>query len=179
MNSWAARGFERCDRGDVDGALADYDAALALEPDFYLALKNKAHILSEKKGKSREAIAILDTIVKSHPEDAITLSHRGVLHARLGEVEAARTDGHAALDATVSPEVAYTVACIHSLISRHNPSEREEALRLLVGCLKRGYGKERLSNDHDLDPIRDDPEFQKLAGDADRAVSDSLPKSNP
>src|SRR5205823_14985143 len=51
---WTNRGLARLDAGDPRAALADFDQALALNPAYYLALQNKAHVLSEHFNKPAE-----------------------------------------------------------------------------------------------------------------------------
>jgi len=44
---WVIRGVDKITRRDAKGALADFDAALALNPTLCFARQNKAHVLSE------------------------------------------------------------------------------------------------------------------------------------
>jgi hypothetical protein len=60
--------------------------------------------------------------------------------------------------------IRYQVACIHALTSRHVPSERAEALRLLASAPKGGFGADLMERDPDLAPLRDDPGFRDLMG---------------
>src|SRR5262249_51388055 len=58
---WNTRGLARL-ADDPRGALADFDAALAVNPRYYPALQNKAHVLAEKLGQPDESLAILNRI---------------------------------------------------------------------------------------------------------------------
>src|SRR5262249_44389366 len=93
--SWVARGIARLG-GDPTGALADFDEALKLDSTYREALEDKAHVLSERLGRPREAIAVLDRAVEQHPDYVLARAGRGVLLARLGRREAALKDAEAA-----------------------------------------------------------------------------------
>ena len=88
--------------GDPHGALADFDAALALNPRSQSALQNKANVLSEHLGRTEEAIRVLDTAIEHHPDYVKALAGRGVLLARLGRREAALRDAQAAWPSTTA-----------------------------------------------------------------------------
>ena len=59
--------------------------------------QNRAHVLAERLGRTREAIAALDRVLALHPEQVPALAARGVLHARLGRRTEALRDAKAAL----------------------------------------------------------------------------------
>jgi hypothetical protein len=95
---------------------------------------------------------------------------RGVYHARLGRREAALGDARAALalgeQAPTTQEQAFTtyqVAGIYALTSQQQPEDRREALRLLALALRKDASWLRvLPDDHDFDPIRNQPELHEL-----------------
>src|SRR5262249_47944039 len=60
--SWIARGLARL-ANDAQGALADFEEALVLNPRSRSALQNKAHVLAEKLNRHDEAVATLDQAV--------------------------------------------------------------------------------------------------------------------
>src|SRR5207247_7756325 len=82
--------------------------------------------------------------------------------ARLGKRDAAISDAEHALSIDASPAVAYEVAGIYALTSRQEPNDHHEAMRLLSGALKKGFGFDYLEIDRDLDPIRESPAFRKV-----------------
>jgi serine/threonine protein kinase/lipoprotein NlpI len=167
--SWIFRGLARLD-DDPNGALADFDAALTINPRSKSALENKAFVLAERLGRPEEAIRVYDATLLHHPDDAKAVGPRGVYHARLGRREAALADARAALalgdGAPTAQEQAFTiyqVAGIYALTSRQQPDDRREALRLLTLALRMDASWQRvLPDDHDFDPIRDQPEFREL-----------------
>ena len=118
---WAAHGLERQNR-EPEGALADYDRALEMNPRYRTALRNKANILGEQLGRTADAIAALDTLLGYHPGYVPALAGRGVLHARLGHREAAHADAVQALENDETPYNIYQVAGIYALTSRQCPT---------------------------------------------------------
>jgi tetratricopeptide (TPR) repeat protein len=167
--SWVVRGVARL-AGDPNGALSDFNAALALNPRSKSALENKALVLAERLGRPEDAIAVYTTTLLHHPDDAKAVGPRGVYHARLGRREAALADARAALDlgdqALRVEDQAFTiyqVAGIYALTSKQEPEDCRQALRLLALALRKDTSWLRvLPGDHDFDPIRDRPEFRDL-----------------
>jgi serine/threonine protein kinase/tetratricopeptide (TPR) repeat protein len=159
--SWIARGLALKDR-EPEAALADFDEALKLNPQSVPALQNKIHVLSEKLGRLREAVTLLDQAVALSPEHAPFLGGRGVLRARLGDRNGALADAEAALHRERNPFRLYQVACIYALTSRQEAADRWKAYDLLAAALKGGFGLDLLATDDDLDPLRQQPEFKRL-----------------
>ena len=60
----------------------------------------------------------------------------------------------------------YQVAGIYALTARSHPEDRREAFALLWSALKTGFGLDLVESDRDLDPVRKDPEFQRLVRSA-------------
>ncbi len=163
--SWVARGWARLS-SDPAGALADFERALALNPRSRAALQNMAHVLAEKLNRPEEALRALDRAVALYPDYVPARGGRGVVRARLGRREAALEDARACLARDGSPRTRYQVACIYALTSRQEPADRRNALELLATALRQGYGANLLATDTDLDPLRELPEFQRLAAAA-------------
>ena len=156
------RGLARLD-SDPQGALADFNAALAINPRSKSALQDKAHVLAEKLGRTEEAIQALSLALRYHPDYVDAIAARGVYHARLGRREPALADARAALAQSDQPGTIYQVAGIYALTSKQEPDDRREALRLLAIALRKDPSWLRVvPDDHDLDPIRDQPEFREL-----------------
>jgi tetratricopeptide (TPR) repeat protein len=156
-----ARGLARQSR-DPRAALADYDAALKLNPRYRAAFQNKANVLAENLGRTEEAIKALDQVLALYPNYVPARAGRGVLHARLGRREAAHADARETLRTNSEPFTIYQVAGIYALTSRQEPADRREAFRLLESTLNRGFGLNLIEQDRDLDAIRDQPEFRQL-----------------
>jgi serine/threonine protein kinase/Flp pilus assembly protein TadD len=168
--SWVARGVARV-HDDPDGALADFEQALRLNPRSLPALQNKAHVLSQKPGRLQDAAGALDRALEFYPDAVETRSGRGVLLARLGKVAEARQDAETALLGDPSPRVVYQVTGIYALTSKTSgEDDARKALQLLSSALRQGFGFDLLDRDRELDPIRDRPEFRRVV-DAARALS--------
>ena len=93
--SWVARGLARLPR-DAMGALADFDQALRLDPGSRSALQNKASTLSERFGRTKDAVKVLDRAVALYPDFVPARVGRGVLLARLGRRDEAIRDAQEA-----------------------------------------------------------------------------------
>jgi serine/threonine protein kinase/Tfp pilus assembly protein PilF len=143
-------------------ALADYDQVLAANPASIDAAMNKAYVLSEKLGRTDEAITALDHLLTRHPRHAPALAGRGVLLARQGKRDRALIDAREALEADPGAMVRYQVAGIHAQTSREMAPDRVEAYRLLKLALKGGVGADLIGRDPDLAPLHGDPEFRRL-----------------
>ena len=127
------------------------------------ALQNKANVLAEQPGRTEEAIRVLDSLLAIHPSYVPARAGRGVLLARVGHGARTRTlDAREALERDKTPFNTYQVAGIYALTSRQQPGDRREALRLLGLALSQGFGLDLIGTDHDLDAIRDEPEFRQL-----------------
>src|SRR5262249_33120116 len=141
--SWVARGMARLAR-EPEGALADFEEALRLNPRSREALQNKAHVLAEVLGKTAEAVAVLDQSVRYYPDHVPARGGRGVLLARLGRRGPALEDAAAMLRQDDHAATLYQVACVYALTSRQQPEDRRQANRYLGEALKLGYGADLL-----------------------------------
>jgi len=162
--SWVGRAENRLD--DPAAALDDVEEALQLNPASVSGLQLKAHILAERLGRPDEAIAALDRAVAFHPDSAAARAGRGVLLARIGKREEAHRDARDALLRDTKAPNLYQVAGIYALTTKTHPEDRREAFALLWSSLKTGFGLDLVETDHDLDPVRKDPEFQRLVRSA-------------
>jgi tetratricopeptide (TPR) repeat protein len=160
--SWIARGVARLER-DPKAALADFEQALACNPRSRTALQDKAHVLAERLGRTKEAIDVLEKELASYPDSVLARAGRGVLLARLGQRKSAHKDAEESLVLDQTPATLYQVAGIYALTSRIEAEDRRQAFQLLSSALRKGYGFDLLGTDSDLDPIRQDPEFRRLS----------------
>ena len=88
------RGLNR-PKGDIQGRLSDFDAALRRQPDLLAAVFAKA-ALQVMQGDYRGAVATYSAALERSPNHAVLLADRGVAYARAGEAELARRDFEAA-----------------------------------------------------------------------------------
>jgi len=160
--SWVARGLARLP-ADPAGALDDFEAALALDPRCRPALQNKAAVLSERLGRTGEAVAVLDRAVSLYPDYVPSRVGRGVLLARLGRRAAAHRDAEESRRRDASGETAYRVACIYALTAKADPADRIRALGMLATALAQGSAwAEVARTDPDLDALHDQAVFPDL-----------------
>lgn len=90
--------------GDFSGAIADYTAAIGLEPKSETAHYYRAHLYSAF-GKFREAIADLDVVIREDPKAISAYLSRGNAHAEMGQANAALADYDNAI--RYAPNTAY------------------------------------------------------------------------
>ncbi|MCI0456803.1 MAG: protein kinase, partial [Gemmataceae bacterium] len=170
--SWVAQGLAHLEldpqakpeqvQASARQALAAFDRALQLNPTYRPAWENKVYVYSAFLNRPAEAIDCLGQLIQLYPDLALARANRGVLHARLGQVEPALRDAQASLALDQAPEILYRVGCIYALNSRSRPGDQALALKYLKDALRAGYGFSYLADDTDLDPLRPLPEFQKL-----------------
>jgi serine/threonine protein kinase/tetratricopeptide (TPR) repeat protein len=159
--SWVARGLARM-KTDPKGALADFDRALQVNPNYPAALEDRAAVLAERLGKTEDAVASLDRVISLTPQRGQARAGRGVLLARLGRRAEALRDAREAERLDPRPEVLYQAAGVYALTGQKNSADRREAFRLLAAALRQGYGFDLIEIDPDLRPIRGQPEYRRL-----------------
>jgi tetratricopeptide (TPR) repeat protein len=81
----------RQDKGDLDGAIADYDQAIRLNPKEPLAYNNRADARTAK-GDLDGAIADYDQIIQLEPTDSGAFLRRGDVRRRKGDLDGAIAD---------------------------------------------------------------------------------------
>ena len=85
------RGVIAMDDGDLPAALADYDAALVLEPDNVSVLVDKSLVL-DRRGDIQGAMVTVESALKRAPGDATALNQRGNLYGKMGDNRRAEED---------------------------------------------------------------------------------------
>jgi tetratricopeptide (TPR) repeat protein len=157
--SWIAR----AEAQDAPAAaLADVDRALVLNPLSAPGLQLKAHLLAEPLNNTAEAVWVLDRAVAAYPEHVPIRAGRAVLRARLGDRAGSHADADDALRRDARGPNLYQVGCTYALTSKTHPEDRFKAVELIGAALRAGFGADLLPSDHDLDPIRQYPEFRQL-----------------
>jgi serine/threonine protein kinase/Flp pilus assembly protein TadD len=159
--NWIIRGIYR-EPGNPRGALDDFAKAVEVNPRSLIGLANQAYILAERLHRTKDAVALLDHLLELYPDYMPGYGDRGIYLARLGKRAEALEDAQEALRRDHSGETLFQVAGIYALTSRTEPDDRFIALQLLTEALRKGYGFDLLVTDHDLDPLRNEPEFREL-----------------
>jgi murein DD-endopeptidase MepM/ murein hydrolase activator NlpD len=89
--------------GRYDRALADFDKAIAIEPDFEQAFRSKGDAF-RRKGMIKQAIAEFDRAIKIKPDYATAFADRALAYQALGKVDQALQDFDKAI--ALLPDVA-------------------------------------------------------------------------
>lgn len=85
------RGSLYNDKGEYDRAIADFDRALALDPNYYLAYGNRG-VANQKKGDFHGAIADFNKTIELNPGDAVAHGNRSVAFSSIGDFNRAIAD---------------------------------------------------------------------------------------
>src|SRR5947209_14999987 len=85
------RGIARKAKGDLDGAIADYDRAISLNPTYALAYYNRG-IARGDKGDLNGAIADYTKAVELNPDYVSAYYNRGNVRRERGELDEAVAD---------------------------------------------------------------------------------------
>ena len=90
------RGLARYHKGDLEGALADYNQALRLRPDDPATLNNRGLALADK-GDFDGALADYNQALRLRPDDPDALNNRGLALADKGDLDGALADYNQAM----------------------------------------------------------------------------------
>ncbi|MCI0340793.1 MAG: protein kinase [Planctomycetales bacterium] len=93
---YAVRGTLRHERGDVEGAEADYTAAIGIAPGNPRAYTNRAGV-RYSRGDLRGALADSDTALALNPLELYALANRSLIRLKLGDTAGALDDANAGL----------------------------------------------------------------------------------
>jgi tetratricopeptide (TPR) repeat protein len=109
---FSARGFARQQKGDLDGALADYNQAIKLDPHNVEALSRRA-LAERDKGNWDGALADFNSVLAFAPDNADAYSNRGYVKQTKGDLDGALADYTEALSLKpTSAEAFYNVGLI-------------------------------------------------------------------
>jgi tetratricopeptide (TPR) repeat protein len=101
-NGYTLRGIVRGDKGDLDGAIADFSRALELDPKFAKALYNRGTV-RRKKGDLEGSITDFNRAIECDPNMAAPWTSRGLTLRKMGDLEGAIADHTRAIE--LSPEM--------------------------------------------------------------------------
>src|SRR5262249_36956208 len=89
--SYFNRAKERYARGDLDGAIADFDLAVTFDPRMALAYNNRG-MARQDRGDLEGAIRDYTLALEINPRLAEAYSNRGVAHRAIGDLDGAIAD---------------------------------------------------------------------------------------
>ncbi len=101
---YAARGYQRQIKYDVEGALSDYREAIKLEPANATVFANRGHIYRDA-GDYDKALADFDQAIALDQRLSDALASRGWIFQQKGEIDRAKQDYAQALQAGPSAEL--------------------------------------------------------------------------
>ena len=88
---WFTRAEAKSSLGDYAGAIADYDKAIELDPEYAAAFSNRGDAKSNL-GDYAGAIADFDKAIELDPKDATAYRHRGLAKIRWGQKDSGCLD---------------------------------------------------------------------------------------
>ncbi len=109
-NCWLAlhnRAVSRAQQGDLDGALADFNRSLMLNPGLAVAYRNRGELLAATS-RTDEAIADYTTALAQLPQDADLHAMRGEAYHRLGLYDEAIADLTQSIEISPHDAAAYS-----------------------------------------------------------------------
>ena len=89
--TYNSRGIAYGRKGDLDRAIADFDQAIGLKPDYADALRDRGYAY-HLKGKYDQAIAGFTQSIRLKPKDALAFYNRGKAYREKGEYNRAIQD---------------------------------------------------------------------------------------
>jgi tetratricopeptide (TPR) repeat protein len=158
--SWTARGVAKL-RANPQGALADFEEALHLNPYSLPALVNSAYVLGNMPGRTDEAIHMHNRVLNKYPHYTQSRVSRALLLAKSGQRDAALEDAREAEKRSSDPAMLFRIAGIYAQTSKSEPDDRKKAFSLLKKSLHKGYGFDLVDRDTNLEPLRNTVEYQQ------------------
>ena len=117
------RGVARKEKGDLDGALADYDQAIRLKPDYAKAFCNRGNA-RQAKGDLEGALADYYEAIRLQPDLAQAFNNRGAARQAKGDLDGALAD----YDEAIRLKVDYAEAFNNRGSGRHKKGDLDGAL---------------------------------------------------
>ena len=93
-------------RGDLDGALADFNKAIELKPDMAATWNNRG-LVKQTKGDQAGALADFSRAIVLKPDLAVAYNNRGEVKRARGDLDAALADYNQAIELKPDMAVAY------------------------------------------------------------------------
>jgi serine/threonine protein kinase/Tfp pilus assembly protein PilF len=157
-------------------ARAAFEEVLEGDPRHPQALYGLA-MLAMIEGRNEAVITLLNRAVQAAPEFVAARRYRAIALARCSAWEQASRDIRWCLDREpTAGETLYAAACVSSLAAGKLGTKEtlQQSIGLLRQALEHGVGRDRFATDADLEALRGQPEFERLA----RRESDSHASSD-
>ena len=173
---WIARGIALL-KSDPDAAYASFEQALQINPSSRSALRNMAHVISEHRRDTEEALSMLDRVVEISPGYLDDVISRAVLHARSGKTTEAIAEMERVLTQRRDGKTVIQAACVYALVGAENDGDgnaktikshyRRRAISLVGEAITMdGRWLSVAARDPDLASIRGDREFKSIVSSA-------------
>lgn len=158
---------------DRQEAIRELDRALRINPNASLALQNKAALLSQM-GKDEAALKCLSTLIEVVPAKATAHLARGLMKAKLGQREAAITDGKHGLQLDSSAINQSLMARIFATLSK---SENDDDIRRAAALVNSALASKPnlvvvIERDQELVKVLERPEVHAVVLTAKSLVAD-------
>ncbi|MEB3311438.1 MAG: tetratricopeptide repeat protein [Snowella sp.] len=102
---WFQRGLQQANIGDLEAAIASWDQALALDPDFIPAWQSRGSALGNL-GRLDEAITCFERVLILNPEDHQAWFNRGLVYEAMNNSDEAIASYQKTLELDPSMEIA-------------------------------------------------------------------------
>lgn len=159
--SWVERGVSRLQLNPL-GAIEDFQEAEKLNPRSLPAMQNQVYVYIELLRQPEKAKPVLNRILAVQPDYSPSLISRAQLAARDGNIDAACQDVERAMAIDGRPQIAFQAAGVYAALAPKREELGKKALALLVRAFRAGVSESEIDSNHDLDPIRDWPEYQSI-----------------
>lgn len=156
------RGLSRLWAKDYKGSLADFDAAIRVNPHSLMGWQNRAMVLGDYLHDTAGALEAQSTACKLYPEYAPARSAQAILLARLGHRHEAHKQAAQAALLTSDPKTIYQVSCVYAITGKTHPEDRNQALQYLREAFRNGFREFTiLESDPDIRSLKSLSEYQQ------------------
>jgi tetratricopeptide (TPR) repeat protein len=100
------QGIAKQNKGDWDGAMADYNQAIRLDPNYSAAYDNRGNV-KRQKGDLNGAMADIDQAIQLNPKNALAYNNRGKVKEAKGDLNGAIADFSQAISLNPKYALAY------------------------------------------------------------------------
>lgn len=167
------RGWFKDEANDIDGAIEDYTMSITLEPRYAYAYCGRGKFY-DKQGKKELAKADFEKVIEldTVPDPGSSCAHYAFFYLGQKEKAIAFMDSLIAKNEDRAGSL-YDAACLYSIMG-----EKEKAIAYLKQAFEQGY--RRIAHtyaDHDLDNIRELPDYKALLEKYSNEITESDIKS--